>query len=125
MAHTQDELEKKSLEELKEIAAGVEAAKVPDYESLEKDDLVKLLCTALEITPASDAAQADTAAEAKAAADAKAAAAKSGEKAKIKAQIHALKAKRAAAIEAHDAKQLKWTRLNIKRLKQKMRQVTA
>jgi hypothetical protein len=43
------------------------------------------------------------------------------EKAKIKAQIQALKGKRAAAIEAHDAKQLKWTRLNIKRLKQKIR----
>lgn len=47
------------------------------------------------------------------------------EKAKIKAQIHALKVKRTAALEAHDAKQLKWTRLNIKRLKQKIRQVSA
>ena len=52
-------------------------------------------------------------------------AAAASEKAKIKGQIHALKTKRSAAIEAHDAKQLKWTRLNIKRLKQKIRQVSA
>lgn len=105
MAHTHDDLKKKTVEQLQEIAAGLDEAKVPDYKTLAKDDLVKLLCSALDIKPAADAAGL--------------------EKAKIKTQIHALKGKRNQAIEAHDAKQLKWTRLNIKRLKQKIRQVSA
>ena len=46
------------------------------------------------------------------------------DKTKIKAQIAVLKEKRAAALDAHDATQLKRARLNLKRLKHKMRRST-
>ena len=45
-------------------------------------------------------------------------------KAKIKAQIAKLKEKRAAALEAHDSKQLKFVRRNIHALKHKLRKAT-
>jgi hypothetical protein len=107
MEHTLDDLKKKTVEELREIAGAIEDNKIADYETLEKDDLVKSLTTALglEAKPKTPAAP--------------------SEKAKIKTQIQALKTKRAAAVEAHDGKQLKWMRLNIRRLKQKMRRASA
>ena len=106
MEHTCDELKKKTVAELRELADGMDHEKVPGFKTLHKEDLVKLLCNALGI----EAHEHHTVVGV--------------DKAKIKAQIQVLKQKRAAAIEAHDAKQLKWTRLNIKRLKHKIRQAT-
>ena len=106
MEHTFDSLKKNTVAELREIADGLDHEKVHGYKTLHKDDLVKLLSGALGIEAHEhhDVVGLD--------------------KAKVKAQIQALKQKRAAAIEAHDAKQLKWTRLNIKRLKHKIRRAT-
>ncbi len=106
MEHTYDSLKQKTVATLREIADGMDHDKVEGYKSLHKEDLVKLLCDALGV---------DVHAHHKVV---------GLDKAKIKAQIHALKQKRTAALEAHDPKQLKWTRLNIKRLKHKMRRAT-
>ena len=106
MEHTFDELSKKTVAQLRDIADGLDHDKVRGYKTLHKADLVKLLCGALGI----DAHEHHEVVGV--------------DKAKIKAQIQVLKEKRAAALEAHDAKQLKWTRLNIKRLKHKIRRAT-
>ncbi len=106
MEHTYDSLTQNTVAELREIADGMDHDKVQGYKSLPKEDLVKLLCGALGL----DAHEHHVVVGL--------------DKAKIKAQIQALKQKRAAAIEARDPKQLKWTRLNIKRLKHKIRRAT-
>jgi hypothetical protein len=46
------------------------------------------------------------------------------DKSKVKAQIRALKKKRAAAVEAHQAAELKRLRHNIKKLKHRIRRAT-
>ena len=106
MEHTHDSLKKHTVAELREIAEGLDHEKVEGYKSAHKDDLVKLLCGALGIDAHDHHEVVGL------------------DKAKIKAQINALKQKRTAALEAHDAKQLKWTRHNIKRLKHKIRRAT-
>ena len=106
MEHTYEELKTKNVAQLREIAEGMDHEKVHGYKTAHKDDLVKLLCDALGIEAHEhhDVVGLD--------------------KAKVKAQIKLLKQKRAAAIEAHDASQIKWARLNIKRLKHKIRRAT-
>ena len=106
MAHTFDDLSKKSVAQLREIAAGLDGEKIQGHKSLHKPDLVKLLCDVLGIEAHEHHNVVGL------------------DKAKIKAQIAVLKKKSAAAIEAHDATQLKRARLNIKRLKHKMRRAT-
>ena len=49
MEHTFDELSKKTVAQLREIADGLDHDKVHGYKSLHKPDLVKLLCAALAI----------------------------------------------------------------------------
>ena len=106
MEHTFDELSKKTVAQLREIADGLDHDKVHGYKSLHKPDLVKLLCGALGI----DAHEHHHVVGL--------------DKAKIKAQMAVLKEKRADALKAHDAVQLKRARLNIKRLKHKIRSAT-
>lgn len=106
MEHTFESLKQKTVAELRELADGMDHEKVQGYKTLHKEDLIKLLCDALGIEAHEHHAVVGL------------------DKAKVKAQIQALKQKRAAALEAHDAKQLKWTRLNIKRLKHKIRRAT-
>ena len=106
MEHTFDSLKKKTVAELREIADGMDHEKVQGYKTLHKEDLVKKLCEALGIEAHEHHEVVGL------------------DKAKVKAQIQVLKQKRQAALEAHDAKQLKWTRLNIKRLKHKIRRAT-
>ncbi len=106
MEHTYDSLKQKTVTELREIADGMDHDKVQGHKSLHKEDLVKLMCDALGIDVHEHHKVVGV------------------DKSKLKAQIHALKQKRTAALEARDAKQLKWTRLNIKRLKHKLRRAT-
>ena len=106
MAQTFEELKKKTVAELREIADGMDHEKVHGYKTAHKDDLVKLLCNALGI----DAHEHHEVIGI--------------DKAAIKAKIQALKVKRQEALEAKDAKQLTWTRLNIKRLKHQIRRAT-
>jgi len=47
MAHTYDELKHKKVAELREIAKGLEHEAVKGYTQLNKDHLLKALCTAL------------------------------------------------------------------------------
>jgi hypothetical protein len=49
MAHTFPELKKKSLAELKEIAAGIEHEAVKGYTQLNKDHLLEAICKALSL----------------------------------------------------------------------------
>jgi histidinol phosphatase-like PHP family hydrolase len=49
MAHTFDELKKKTVAELREIAAGVEHEAVKGYSQLNKEHLLVALCKALNI----------------------------------------------------------------------------
>jgi len=106
MDHTFDELSNKTVAQLREIAEGLDHDKVHGYKSLHKPDLVKLLCDALGIEAHEHHKVVGL------------------DKSKIKTQIRLLKDKRAAALEAHDAAELKRVRLNIKRLKHKIRSAT-
>lgn len=106
MEYTYDDLKTKTVAQLREIAEGMDHDKVPGYKTLHKEDLVQLLCNAMGIEAHEHHEVVGI------------------DKPKIKAQIKALKKKRAEALAAHDAKQLKWTRHNIKRLKHKIRRAT-
>ena len=107
MAYTYEELSKKTVAELREIAAGVEHEAVKGHTQMHKEQVLLALCTALGI-------------------DARAHHQVVGlDKSKVKAQIRALKKKRGAALEAHQADELKRVRRNIKRLKHRMRRAMA
>jgi hypothetical protein len=106
MAYTYEELSKKTVAELREIAAGVEHEAVKGHTQMHKEQVLLALCTALGI-------------------DARAHHQVVGlDKARVKAQIRALKAKRAAAIGAHNGDELKRLRYNIKKLKHRIRRAT-
>jgi hypothetical protein len=106
MAHTYEELSKMTVAQLREIAAGIEHEAVKGHTQMHKEQVLLAICTALGI-------------------DAHAHHRVVGlDKAKVKAQIKALKSKRGAAIEANDRKELKRLRLNVKRLKHKIRRAT-
>jgi hypothetical protein len=103
MAHTYEELKHKPLAELREIAAGVEHEAVQGYTQLNKDHLLVALCTALGV-------------------DMKAHKEVKGiDKAAVKARIKEWKAKRDAALAAHDRKALKTALDQIHQLKRTMR----
>jgi hypothetical protein len=103
MAHTFEELKKKKVADLKEIAEGLEHDALKGYSSMRKDDLVEALCTALGIEGQGEAQPGEL------------------DKRGIKLKIQELKAKRMAALEAHDPLQLKRVRRRIHRLKRKLR----
>jgi hypothetical protein len=106
MAHTYEELRKKTVAELRAIAAGVEHEAVKGHTQMHKEQVLLALCTALGL-------------------DAHAHHKVVGlEKSKVKAQIRALKKKRTAVIEAKKADELKRLRHNIKKLKHKIRRAT-
>jgi hypothetical protein len=106
MAYTYEELSKKTVAELREIAAGVEHEAVKGHTQMHKEQVLLALCTALGI-------------------DARAHHKVVGlDKSKVKAQIRALKSKRAAAISSQKPDELKRLRYNIKKLKHKIRRAT-
>jgi len=98
-----EELKKKSVDQLREIAKGLEHPAVQGYTQLNKEHLLPALCTALGI-------------------DARGHHVASGiDKAALKARIRALKVERDQAVSARDAKQLKRLRRRIHRLKHELR----
>ncbi len=106
MAYTYEELSKKTVAELREIAAGVEHEAVKGHTQMHKEQVLLALCTALGI-------------------DAHAHHKVVGlDKSKIKAQIRALKNKKVAVLAAHQASELKRLRHNIKKLKHRIRRAT-
>ena len=106
MAHTYDELHRKTVAQLRQIAKEMDHDALHGYTTMHKQDLVLALCTAVGIESHDhhDVLGID--------------------KAKIKAQIKALKLKRDTALEAHDSAQLKGIRHRIKRLKRKIHKAT-
>jgi hypothetical protein len=91
MAHTYEELKHKTVVELRDIAKGLDHEAVQGYTQLNKEHLITALAKALGIQHVHhDVVGVD--------------------KASIKARIRELKNKRAAALAAHDHKELKMVR---------------
>ena len=103
MAYTFAELKHKTAAELKEIAKGIEHEAVKGYTQMHKDHLIKAICIALGI-------EAHEHHEVKGL-----------DKSGIKLKIRALKKERDQALEAHDHKQLKTVRRQIKNFKNQLR----
>jgi len=103
---TYDDLKKKTVAELRDIAKATEHEALKGYTQLNKDHLIDALCSALNL--------------AKHALHEVVGLDKTG----IKARIQALKTRRAAALEAHDSAQLKFIRRNLRSLKRKIKKAT-
>jgi hypothetical protein len=106
MAHTYEELHKKTVDELRDIAKGLEHDAVKGYTQMNKEHLLPALCKALGI-------------EAHAHHEVKGL-----DKGKVKAELRALKAKRAEAMVAHDHELLKQIRRQRHRLNRRIRSAT-
>jgi hypothetical protein len=105
--HTFEELSKKNVTQLREIAEGVQHEAVQGYKTMHKEDLVKALCAAFGIEARAKKQVVGI------------------DKAAIKGKIKELKTKRATALAAHDHAGLKKARRRIHRLKRKMRKSIA
>jgi hypothetical protein len=102
VAHTYNELKSMTIQELREIAKGVENQDaVQGYSQLNKEHLLPALCKALGVHEHHDVVGID--------------------KPAIKAQMRELKKKRDAAVEAHDSDTLKTIRRQIHRLNRQIR----
>ncbi len=106
MEHSFEELRKKKVADLREIAEAIEHDALHGHTTMHKDQLLKALCTALGIEAHEhhDVVGIDRRA--------------------IKLQIRELKAKRDAALQAHDHAGLKLVRRKLHRLKRKIRAAT-
>jgi len=105
MEHTFEELKKKRVVELREIASGMEHEAVQGYTQMNKDHLLAAVCTALGIDMHEHHIVKDT------------------HKTDIKATIRELKAKREEAIAAHDHAEVKLIHRKIHKLKHKLRKM--
>ncbi len=106
MEHTFEELRKKTVADLREIAEGIEHDALHGHTTMHKDQLLKALCTALGIEAHEHHEVMGI------------------DKRAIKLQIRELKAKRDAALQAHDHAELKLVRRKLHRLKRKIRAAT-
>jgi len=106
MAHTYEELKKKTVAEMREIAQGLDQEAVKGYTQLNKEHLLVVLCKALQIDTREHHQVIGL------------------EKTKVKGQIRDLKKKREEAMAAHDHGRLKDIRHQIHRLKRKIHQAT-
>lgn len=102
--YTYDDLKKKTVAELREIAKGLEHEAVKGYSQLNKEHLLPALCQALGIA-------AHEHHEVVGAFD----------KDAVKGRMRALKAERQAALEAHDHERLKAVRRHLHRLNHQVR----
>jgi hypothetical protein len=106
MAYTYEELHKKTVTQLREIAKELDHETVHGYTTMHKHELLPALCEIFHIDMHEhhDVVGID--------------------KTKIKGQIRELKAKRDAALEAGEMDELREARHKIKRLKRKIRRAT-
>ena len=106
MAQTFDELRKKTVAELREIAKGIDHEALKGHTQMHKADLLRALCAALHIETHDhhDVAGID--------------------KGEVKAKIREFKKKRDEALAAHDHPQLKAIRREIHRLKRMIHRAT-
>ncbi len=107
MSHSFEELKKKTIDELREIARGLDHEAVHGFTQMNKEHLLPALCRALGIE-----------------AHAHHQAVAGFDKAAIKARIRRLKVDREKALEAHDPGQLKEVRRQIHDLKRRIRSAT-
>jgi hypothetical protein len=105
MAHTFEELKHKTVTDLREMAKGIEHEAVQGYTQMNKEHLLVALSRALGIQHEHHEVI-------------------GVDKASIKSRIRQLKAKRQAALAAHDHAQLKAVRRNIHRLKRQIHKAT-
>ena len=101
--HTYEELKKKTVAQLREIAAGMEHEAVKGYTQLNKEHLLEAVCKALNIDMHEHHEVVGI------------------DKTATKGKIKLLKKKRDDAYAAHDLKQLKMYRRQIHGLKRKVR----
>jgi hypothetical protein len=106
MPHSYEELKAKTVEELREIAKGLEHDAVQGYTQMNKDHLLPALCKALGIDTHVHHAVVGV------------------DKGALKKRIKSLKGERDKALEAHDRQQLKQIRRQIHRLKRRIRAAT-
>ena len=104
MSHTYDELKKKTVAELREIAAGIQHDALQGYSQLNKEHLLEKLCVALSLPM-----------------QAHHKVAVGGAKVDLKEKIKALKTKREEAIKAGRHQDLKHIRRRIHFLKRILR----
>jgi hypothetical protein len=103
MEHTYEELKKKTVAQLREIAKELKDDSLRGYTQLHKAELLPALCKALGVPTHEQHEVVGL------------------NKSQIKAQIRKLKVDRQAALEAHDRKQLKSIRREIRNLKRRIR----
>jgi DNA-binding IclR family transcriptional regulator len=106
MAHTYAELSKKTVDELREIAKGLEQEAVKGYTQMNKEHLLPAVCKALGINVHAHHTVVGI------------------DKTAIKAKIKQLKAERDKALAARDHKQLRVVQRTIHSLKRKIRAAT-
>ena len=106
MEHTFDELKKKTVAQLREIAKGNDHDALHGYTTMHKEQLVLAVCQALGLEDHEHHEVLGI------------------DKSAIKAKIRELKVARAAALTEHDRAALKATRRNIHSLKRKLRRAT-
>ncbi|MCU0243045.1 MAG: hypothetical protein MUF51_11560 [Vicinamibacteria bacterium] len=106
MAFTYEELHKKTIVELREIAQGIAHDAVKGYSQMNKEHLLPALCKALGIEAHEHHHVVGL------------------DKQSIKAKIRALKAERDKAIEAHDSQRLKAIRRQVHHLKRRIHAAT-
>jgi hypothetical protein len=108
MAHTYEELKGKTIDDLREIAKGIEHEAVKGYTQMNKEHLLPALCKALGIEYHKHPHHAAVGID----------------KGKMKARMHAIKAEKAKAIEGGDNKKLKALRREYHHLNRKIRAAT-
>jgi imidazoleglycerol phosphate dehydratase HisB len=106
MSHTFEELKKKNVAQLREIASGLEHEAVKGYTQLNKEHLLEAVCKALNIDMHVHHEVVGV------------------DKSKIKSEIKALKKKRDEAIAAKNRDDLKGVRRKIRILKKTLRKAT-
>jgi hypothetical protein len=108
MPQSYESLKKKTIEELREIAKGLDHESVKGYTQMNKEHLLPALCKVLGVEmhkhPHHEAVGVD--------------------KAPIKARMHKLKAEKEKALEAGDAAKLKAIRREYHRLNRRIRAAT-
>jgi DNA polymerase/3'-5' exonuclease PolX len=108
MAYTYEELKKKTIEDLREIARGIESEATKGYTQMNKEHLLPAICHALGIDvhrhPHHDA--------------------KGIKKEALKARMHVLRSEKAKAVEAGDHARLKALRREYHHLNRRIRAAT-
>lgn len=106
MAYTYDELHKKTVAQLRELAKAEDHELLRGYSTMHKADLLHALC---EVFGVDEHVHHDVVGL---------------DKGRLRAKIRELKRQREIALEANDTAQLKHVRKRIKRIKRKIRQAT-